>query len=140
MLDIQSYQQELSERLSELDVNELASLVKDGQRNGGQQFRQRWQHYCESGWAGTRGRHDPSRHTCESLVQFIAAASLEHGRETWFSKRFEDLPKPPRFEDLPKPMRDSFLLPPPTPFGFGTPLPPFAPGGMPPPPPMTPPP
>lgn len=107
-----------------LPTTELVALIKDGQRFGGPHFKQKWWSYCDQGWAGVRD-YDPKHHAHETLAQFIAMAAYEHGHETWFRNRFNDLPQPPAGSPSGPPLAPpQFGMPP---FGGGHPgpMPPF---------------
>lgn len=114
--------QMMAQQAGTLPLHDLTSLVKDGQRNGGQAFKQKWWSYCDQGWAGTRD-YDPGHHPRETLSQFVTMCAMEYGHDPWFRKHFADLPPLP---PLPSP-------PPAPPGGGGGPPP-----GMPGPPPMPP--
>ncbi|CAE8594211.1 unnamed protein product [Polarella glacialis] len=122
-----AYQQQLQEHhqtmlrmIQEMDRKDLVFIIKDGQRTGGQPFKQRWWSFCDAGWSGCRD-YDPGRHSKEALAHFCSVASTEYGMEPWFKKKFPDLP------DSPPPPPG---MPPPGPPGM---LPPGGPPGMPPP-------
>lgn len=143
----------MAQQAPTLDIKDLVSLVKDGQRNSGQPFKMKWYAYCDQGWAGTRD-YDPGHHRPEGLAQFVAMNAMEYGHEPWFRKHFKDLPDLPPMPAMPPggPPGAPGLPPPPGmmgPPGMGPPgmppmMPPFGmpPGMMPPPgmPPMMPPP
>lgn len=124
-----------------LSTQELVAFIKDGQRNGGSAFRQKWSTFCEQRWSGTADR-DPRRHRHEALAHFIAMAALDFGEEKWFRSRLADLPdtlpaappgmpQPPPglLPGMPPPgMPPPGMMPP-----LGMPMMPFPPPGMPPP-------
>lgn len=120
----QEVQQELMQKQQELQImaaqacqlskDDLVALIKDGQRFGGPPFKSKWWSYCDRGWQGIFD-YDPGHHPQQTLAQFVSIACFEHGRDTWFKSRFEDL----------EPLPPGTPLPPP-PF----PMPPF-PGGPP---------
>merc|ERR1719476_450593 len=109
----------MAQQSGALPTAELVDLIKDGQRNGGQPFKQRWWTYCDQGWAGTRD-YDPSHHPQDALAQFVAMCSMEYAHEAWFRKHFKDLPELPPLPPVPP-------GPPAGPPGM-PPLPPGAPG------------
>jgi hypothetical protein len=114
---VMEQQQMMVQQIGSLTIQVLIQLIKDGQRSGGQPFKQKWWAYCDQGWAGTRD-YDPAHHPQDALAQFVSMATMEYAHEEWFRKHFKDLP------DLPE-------LPP---------IPPGGPPGMPPLPPGAPPP
>jgi len=135
VLEHQQFHRKMSARAARLPIEELAALVKDGQRLGGQTFKQRWYGFCDGGWGGVRD-YDPSRHKKEPLIGFVMAASFEFGRESWFRKRFEDMPKPPPPLPGGAPFPPSRTPPPafgPVPPGGGVPMMPPCMGPLPPP-------
>jgi len=118
-----------------LPKQELIALIKDGQRNGGTPFKTKWWKYCDQGWAGIYD-YDPAHHPPHTLVHFIMLAACEHGLQSWFKNRLENVPLPPpgmlSGPPLPPPpLRPQFRaspgLPPP-----GLPPPPFGPPPVPP--------
>jgi len=69
-----------------LSKEALVSLIKEGQRTGGQPFKQQWWGYCDSGKGGVHD-YDPKRHSRASLRQFfIAAQQGEWGAKPWFRR------------------------------------------------------
>merc|ERR1740138_919128 len=86
----------MGQQAQSLSVGDLVDLIKDGQRNGGQPFKQKWWSYCDQGWAGTRD-YDPTHHKQEALAQFAMMSAMEYGHESWFRKHFDlpELPPPP---------------------------------------------
>merc|ERR1719436_987918 len=132
-------QQMMAQQVGTLPTPELVALIKDGQRNGGPPFKQKWWSYCDQGWVGTRD-YDPSHHPHEALAQFVTMATCEYGHESWFRKHFDDLPDLPPLPQ-PPPLPPGAPGPPGMPGPPGAP-PPFGPPGMMPPgaPPMMPPP
>lgn len=64
----------------------LVSLIKEGQRSGGQPFKGQWWAYCDSGKGGVQD-YDPKRHSMVSLRQFVSAAQQgEWGGKPWFRR------------------------------------------------------
>jgi len=64
----------------------LVSLIKEGQRTGGQPFKSQWWSYCDSGKGGVHD-YDPKRHSRASLRQFFMAAQQgEWGSKPWFRR------------------------------------------------------
>lgn len=69
-----------------LSKEALISLVKEGQRSGGQPFKQQWWSYCDQGRGGVAD-YDPKRHSEKSLRQFFAACQAgEWGAKPWFRR------------------------------------------------------
>jgi len=116
----------MAQQASTFSQKDLVGLIKDGQRNGGPSFKQKWWSYCDQGWAGTRD-YDPGHHPQDKLVNFAQMNCMEYGHEAWFRKHFKDLPELP-----PLPTPPPGMPPPGAPPGL--PPPPGFPGGMPPPP------
>mmetsp|Transcript_66772 Transcript_66772/g.159724 ORF Transcript_66772/g.159724 Transcript_66772/m.159724 type:complete len:1228 (-) Transcript_66772:49-3732(-) len=64
----------------------LISLVKEGQRSGGQSFKSHWWGYCDSG-KGSVHDYDPKRHPRSSLRQFFEITQQsEFGGKPWFRR------------------------------------------------------
>lgn len=93
-------QQAMVQQVVTLPARDLVSLIKDGQRNGGQLYKQKWYHYCDQGWAGTRD-YDPGHHPPDRLINFVQMSAMEYGREPWFRKHFHDLPELPELPPVP---------------------------------------
>lgn len=70
---------------------DLVGLIKDGQRRGGQAFKQRWRGYCDQGWAGVYD-YDPAHHRYETLLQFVSLIVPQYGHEPWLKARLRALP------------------------------------------------
>eukprot|EP00435_Cladocopium_sp_Y103_P037515 s2087_g9.t3 len=69
-----------------LSKEALVSLIKEGQRSGGQPFKQQWWSYCDQGRGGVAD-YDPKRHPEKSLRQFFAACQAgEWGAKPWFRR------------------------------------------------------
>eukprot|EP00913_Durusdinium_trenchii_P009315 g8753.t2 len=69
-----------------LSKEALISLVKEGQRSGGQPFKQQWWSYCDQGRVEVAD-YDPKRHSEKSLRQFFAACQAgEWGAKPWFRR------------------------------------------------------
>jgi len=69
-----------------LSKEALVSLIKEGQRTGGQPFKQQWWGYCDSGKGGVHD-YDPKRHSRASLRQFFVSAQQgEWGAKPWFRR------------------------------------------------------
>lgn len=119
---------------------DLVPLIKAGQRSGGQNFKQKWWSFCDQGWGGTRD-YDPSRHSADTLAQFVQMAIFEYAGESWFRKHFRDLadlpPAPPILPGGPPP--PGMMPPPPGMVPPGMVPPGMVPPGMGPPPPGAPP-
>jgi len=120
-----------------LKKSELVALIKDGQRLAGQEFRQRWWRFCDTGLGGGFD-YDPAHHRVDSLAQFVGMMSMAYSRENWFRKRLADLPPAPVIPGMPMPPMMPFphpgMMPPPGMGpGFGMPMPMMLPGGPPPP-------
>jgi len=69
-----------------LSKEALVSLIKEGQRTGGQPFKQQWWGYCDSGKGGVHD-YDPKRHSRASLRQFFIAAQRRVGGQTMVPPR-----------------------------------------------------
>lgn len=64
----------------------LVNLVKEGQRTGGQAFKQQWWNYCDAGKGGCSD-FDPKRHARSSLKDFfVAMQNSEWGQKPWFRR------------------------------------------------------
>lgn len=105
-----------------LTVPELAELIKDGQRRGGDPFKQKWRSFCD--WA-KRGTHDPLKHEHRSLVHFVVTAAYEYGKESWFRSRFEKLSPPSTMPQPPGPPSGSSMAWPGMPPWPGSAVPPM---------------
>ncbi|CAE7233226.1 FCA [Symbiodinium sp. KB8] len=136
--------QAMLQQIQEKPREDLVTIVKDGQRNGGQPFKQRWWSFCDAGWSGCRD-YDPNHHGKEALAHFVSVASTEYGHEQWFKSRFPKLPAlPEKPKGMPEPGSPGMMppgAPPPGPGPphrppHGPPGPPGPPGGLGPRPPM----
>jgi len=89
-------QQQVMNAGKEMPVSDLVALIKDGQRLGGQSFKQKWWRYCDQGWGGIFD-YDPTHHGQDMLAQFAVMIAFEHGSEQWLRQRMK-LPSgfPPR--------------------------------------------
>lgn len=119
----------MAQQAQEMPLQDLVQLVKDGQRNGGQPFKQRWWSFCDAGWSGCRD-YDPSHHANHALAHFVSVAATEYGHESWFRKGFDNLPDLPPLPPGVPPGPPPFLMPPGVPPGLPPGLPP---PGLPPP-------
>lgn len=120
--------QAMLQQIQDKPREDLVGIVKDGQRNGGQPFKQRWWSFCDAGWSGCRD-YDPNHHSKEALTHFVSVASTEYGIENWFKSRFSKLPDlPEKPKGMPEPGPPA-LLPPPA--GSPAPGPPGVPPGPP---------
>lgn len=131
--------QAMLKQIQDKPREDLVGIVKDGQRNGGTPFKQRWWSFCDAGWSGCRD-YDPNHHSKEALTHFVSVASTEYGTEKWFNSRFSKLPElPEKPKGMPEPGAPAMLPPPGGPPAM--PPGPGAPPGVPPgvPPPMMPP-
>lgn len=97
---VAAQQQMIVQQVITLPARDLVSVVKDGQRNGGPLFKQKWWHYCDAGWAGTRD-YDPGHHAPDKLINFVQMSAMEYGHEPWFRKHFNDLPELPALPPIP---------------------------------------
>ncbi|CAE7742924.1 FCA, partial [Symbiodinium pilosum] len=124
--------QAMLQQIQEKPREELVTIVKDGQRNGGQPFKQRWWSFCDAGWSGCRD-YDPNHHGKEALAHFVSVASTEYGHEQWFKSRFPKLPAlPEKPRGMPEPGTPGLMGPPGGPPLPGGPRPPPGPPGGPP--------
>lgn len=133
----------MAQQVGSFSQKDLVGLIKDGQRNGGPPFKQKWWTYCDQGWAGTRD-YDPGHHPQDKLMGFVQMTVMEYGHEGWFRKHFNDLPDLPPLPPMPPgglpggppglpPPPGMPGMPPPPPGMFGPPgMPPMMPPGMPP--------
>ncbi|CAE7797664.1 FCA [Symbiodinium sp. CCMP2592] len=120
--------QAMLQQIQEKPREDLVTIVKDGQRNGGQPFKQRWWSFCDAGWSGCRD-YDPNHHGKEALAHFVSVASTEYGHEQWFKSRFPKLPAlPEKPKGMPEPGSPG-LMPPGAPPPGGPPHGPPGPGG-----------
>eukprot|EP00927_Polykrikos_kofoidii_P041770 TRINITY_DN35620_c0_g1_i1.p1 TRINITY_DN35620_c0_g1~~TRINITY_DN35620_c0_g1_i1.p1 ORF type:complete len:1625 (+),score=312.83 TRINITY_DN35620_c0_g1_i1:49-4875(+) len=72
-----------------LSKEALVSLIKEGQRTGGQPFKTQWWAYCDSGKGGVHD-YDPKRHSRSSLRQFFVGAQQgEWGAKPWFRRAIQ---------------------------------------------------
>lgn len=74
-----------------LSHEDLVALTKAGQRNGGQQVRDKWHAFCDQGVDGQSHR-DPYHHPQQGLVHFTQMMAYEHGQQEWFKAFFNHLP------------------------------------------------
>lgn len=137
---VMQQQQQMMQQLASFSKDQLVALIKDGQRSGGQPFKQKWWSFCDQGWSGRRD-YDPTHHPPEILVQFAQPMVFEYGIETWVRKHFPDMPDlpppPPMMPGMPPPgMQGGPGMMPPgmmgPPMGGGKGGPPMMPPGFPP--------
>lgn len=113
--------QAMLQQIQEKPREDLVTIVKDGQRNGGQPFKQRWWSFCDAGWSGCRD-YDPNHHGKEALAHFVSVASTEYGHEQWFKSRFPKLPAlPEKPKGMPEPGSPGLMPPGAPPPGAGPP-------------------
>jgi len=127
-------QQMMAQQVGMMPKDKLVTLIKAGQRSGGQPFKRRWWSFCDQGFGGTRD-YDPSHHPAEALAHFTQMATFEFAVESWFRKFFGDLPDlPPAPPLAPGPPPPGMPGPPGMmPLPGMVSAPPGAPCGMPPP-------
>jgi len=99
----------------EMPFDGLVGMIKDGQRQGGQPFRDYWQQACEHSWDGNKAK-DPAHHSHQMLVHFLHMHIIEFSMENWFVSHFPDLP------ELPEKPADFPMLPGMSPDGKGSPM------------------
>jgi len=79
------------EQCQEFSKDALVDLIKDGQRQGGEEFKKKWRFFCEQGWGGKKD-YDPNKHAIDILKRFVTVACRDvYGMENWFRSHFEDL-------------------------------------------------
>jgi len=83
-------QQLMSQQVMAFSQQQVVDLIKDGQRNGGPPFKQKWWSYCDQGWSGSRD-YDPGHHQADKLISFVGMIVIEYVCEAWFRKHFNDL-------------------------------------------------